>query len=438
MDANASSDIEAASWLFENAVDVLLVLDGEGRIQSTSPSWRTLTGWSDAQTLGRECLDFIHGDDSELIQAHVVLMDLQGAASCEHRLLAASGEWLWVRSRVKRAADGRAMSVLQDISAERRRAKEQARMSRVAELLGVNAGVYVWRYDSIDHAYDLNPLLEGRERGDPNLRTPAGEFQAAIHPDDWSRMEASWRRSLETGEMGQVEYRYHFEGAGWRRMRSAWHGVSRQPGGLWEILGISQDITELADARDAALEAAEVKSRFLANMGHEISTPMNGVLGVLHLLKGEGLSERNQALVEDALGCGAALAQSLHDIVEFTSLEAGDLDLAPEPVELAHALDAVVGTLRPAAEARGLQLEARASGGRRLGPARSAAPAPDPVEPGRQRREIHPEGRGGGDSGRPGNGRRPTGPDRGARHGRGRAGRGPGPAVRALPAGRWI
>jgi PAS domain S-box-containing protein len=363
MDADASSDIEAASWLFENAVDVLLVLGGDGRIQVTSPSWRTLTGWSDAQTLGRDYLDFMHGDDSELIRTHVVLMDLQGAASCEHRLLAASGDWLWVRARVKRTTDGRAMSVLQDISAERRRAREQAKLGRVAELLGVNAGVYVWRYDPLVHAYDLNPLMEGRVRSDSHLRTAAADFQGAIHPEDWANMEGPWQRSLETGEMSHVEYRYHFEGVGWRRMRSAWHGVSLLPGGLWEMLGISQDITELADARDAALEAAEVKSRFLANMGHEISTPMNGVLGVLHLLKGEDLSERNRALVEDALDCGGALARSLHDIVEFTSLEAGGLELNLEPVELAHALDAVASMLRPDAEARGLRLETQAPSG---------------------------------------------------------------------------
>jgi PAS domain S-box-containing protein len=363
MGADASSDIEAASWLFENAVDVLLVLGGDGRIQVTSPSWRTLTGWSDAQTLGRDYLDFMHGDDSELIRAHVVLMDLQGVASCEHRLLAASGDWLWVRARVKRTADGRAMSVLKDISAERRRAEEQAKAARVAELLGVNAGVYVWRYDSVAQAYDLSTLRERRGRGDPNPRTPAAAFQAAVHPEDWARMEGAWRQSLETGAMARMEYRYHFEGVGWRRMRSAWHGVSLQPGGLWEMLGISQDITELADARDAALEAAEVKSRFLANMGHEISTPMNGVLGVLHLLKGEDLSARNRALIEDALDCGGALARSLHDIVEFASLEAGDLELNPEPVKLAHALDGVASMLRSDAEARGLRLATQAPSG---------------------------------------------------------------------------
>jgi PAS domain S-box-containing protein len=253
MGADASSDIEAARWLFENAVDVLLVLDGEGRIHTVSPSWHDLTGWTAEQTLGRECLDFLHGDDTDIIRAHVILMDTQGTATCEHRLLAASGDWLWVRSRVKRTIDGRAMSVLQDISAERRRARQRAKAARVGEMLGVNAGVYVWRFDPEIESYDLNPLMEGRDREDPNLRIPAATFQNAIHPEDWKLMEPIWRQSLDTGEMGQMEYRHHFEGAGWRRMRSYWRGVSDQADGQWELLGVSQDITELVEARDTVL-----------------------------------------------------------------------------------------------------------------------------------------------------------------------------------------
>jgi PAS domain S-box-containing protein len=369
MDASAPSDIEAASWLFENAVDILLVLD-RGRLQAVSPSWRALTGWSDAETLGRSYLEFMHPDERDMVRAHATLMAVAGDASCDHRLLAASGEWLWVRSRTKIATDGRILSVVRDISAETRRAAEQAKAARVAELLGKSAGIYVWRFDPIAQVYDMNPMMEG---ADPALQVAADVFQAAIHPEDWAQVDLIWRHSLESGAMGETEYRHFFPDLGWRRIRAAWHGISQRPGGMWEILGVSQDITELTDARDAALEAAEVKSRFLANMGHEISTPMNAVLGVLHLVKSDQLSEENQTLVKEALGCGAALAQLLHDIVEFTSLEAEQLELKPEPVDLAHALDGVAAMLRPEAEGRGLSLRVRApvdAGWARLDPLR--------------------------------------------------------------------
>ena len=356
MGENAPSDLEAANWFYENALDVLMVVESE-HFAVASPAWTTLTGWSQADTLGRHYGDFIHPEDTAVIAAHGERLRADGVSSCEHRMLAKDGSWIWVRSRLKRAHDGRALAVIKDITIERRQLAGRARSARVAELMGVNAGFYVWRFDSVDQEYDFNPLMDGRDRADPSLTVPAATFQAAIHPDDKVRVNAAWEQGLNTGVMGQIEYRYHLAESGWRRMRTIWHGLMPQASGQWEMLGISQDITELSDARDAALEAAEVKSRFLANMSHEIRTPMNGVLGVLHLLKNDSLSERGRGLVDEALGCGTALAQLLHDIVEFTSLEAGGLDLAPEPVELAHAMDAVVSMLRPDAEARGLRIE---------------------------------------------------------------------------------
>ncbi len=95
------------------------------------------------------------------------------------------------------------------------------------------------------------------------------------------------------------------------QVRSTWSGARQSASGKWEVLGVTQDLTELAEARDAAVagaeaarQAAETKSQFLANMSHEIRTPMNGVLGVLHLLKNENLSAEGRNLLGEALVCG--------------------------------------------------------------------------------------------------------------------------------------
>ena len=91
-------------------------------------------------------------------------------------------------------------------------------------------------------------------------------------------------------------------------------------------------------------------------MSHEIRTPMNGVLGVLHLLKDEPLSGDGRRLLEEALACGSMLATLLNDVIDVSKVEAGRLELSPEPLNPEAALEGVTNLLRPQAEARGLWL----------------------------------------------------------------------------------
>jgi CheY-like chemotaxis protein/nitrogen-specific signal transduction histidine kinase len=140
-------------------------------------------------------------------------------------------------------------------------------------------------------------------------------------------------------------------------MRAAWRGVRGASAKAWDVIGISQDVTELVAARDAALGAAEAKSQFLANMSHEIRTPMNGVLGVMHLLRREKLSDDGRQLLTEALGCGAMLSELLNDIIDFSKIEAGKLELNPEPIDPAALLRSVADLLRPQAKQKGLTLD---------------------------------------------------------------------------------
>jgi CheY-like chemotaxis protein len=136
---------------------------------------------------------------------------------------------------------------------------------------------------------------------------------------------------------------------------------------------MTQDVTEVAEARDAALAAAEAKAQFLANMSHEIRTPMNGVLGVLHLLKSEPVSADGRRLLDEAVGCGHMLSELLNDVIDFSKIEAGRLELSPEPVDPAAVLRSVTDLLRPQAAAAGLWLNVEADddlGWRALDPVR--------------------------------------------------------------------
>ncbi|GAA4647666.1 hypothetical protein GCM10023115_56280 [Pontixanthobacter gangjinensis] len=91
---------------------------------------------------------------------------------------------------------------------------------------------------------------------------------------------------------------------------------------------------KLVRARRHAENAASAKSQFLANMSHEIRTPMNGVLGFVELLLQADLPEeqrRHAKLIQDS---GNSMMSLLNDILDISKIEAGQVKLHPEPVEV--------------------------------------------------------------------------------------------------------
>ncbi len=90
------------------------------------------------------------------------------------------------------------------------------------------------------------------------------------------------------------------------------------------------DLTELAQARDAAQESARLKSAFLANMSHEIRTPMNAILGLLRLTLDKPLPGEVQGDIARAHEAALALMGILDDILDHSKLEAGQLRIDPQ------------------------------------------------------------------------------------------------------------
>ncbi len=111
----------------------------------------------------------------------------------------------------------------------------------------------------------------------------------------------------------------------------------------------------------ASTKAGRAKSQFLAMMSHELRTPMNGVLGLLALVKQQGLSAHQNRLVDQAERSGQQMIGLLGDILDFSALQDDQLKLESKPFEPAQLAEAVRDMFEPVALRQGIEFHARAS-----------------------------------------------------------------------------
>jgi len=119
---------------------------------------------------------------------------------------------------------------------------------------------------------------------------------------------------------------------------------------------VAMRTAELQQARDAALGANRAKSAFLANMSHDIRTPMSGVIGMTELLLDTTLTAEQRHQAQVILDSSRSLLVLLNDILDLSKLESGKLQLDLRDFDLYDLLDGIMDTLTIPAGSKRVEL----------------------------------------------------------------------------------
>jgi len=174
-----------------------------------------------------------------------------------------------------------------------------------------------------------------------------------VHPEDRHIYVTTFVTAADTGRPATAEFRLTgaFSGADGRSAYK-WVELNCRPipsagcqHGATELVAVSRDVTlrkhdqdNLRLARDAAEQANHAKTAFLANMSHELRTPLNSIIGFAELLEREPPTEVKVAAHQEYAALihqsGAHLLGLLNDLLDLSKIEAGQMKLWPESVDL--------------------------------------------------------------------------------------------------------
>lgn len=183
-----------------------------------------------------------------------------------------------------------------------------------------------------------------------------------VHPEDLPKIRQALRQLIEGKTQTQVIQFRVDRGGDWRWVETHGMVAEHDPTGKpLRLMGTHADVHtrkqaehEIMRARELAEQASQAKSEFLANISHEVRTPLNALMGLTRLLQDSPLNDEQREWLGLMDGSARTLLDLLNDVLDLSRIEAGKMTLEVVEYSLVDRLDQLAGVYEAQAKDKGL------------------------------------------------------------------------------------
>jgi two-component system, sensor histidine kinase and response regulator len=362
----------------------IVVTDAHGLITLFSAGAERMLGYTAEEMVGKQTPVIYHlGSEIEArsralsAQFGRDIRGINGVMSLARRNGYEEGEWTYVRKDGRHLTVSLALTTIKDSSGKitgyvgiasditgSKLAESGLRM--LAERLSLAtsvADVGVWEWDVVTGAMNWDDTMVGIYGFTLTKESPYQQWQKSVHPDDLHLAEGVLQKTLRDKCRAAVDFRIIRPDGTIRHLSAAEGPILDENGNVRRIIGVNIDVTkrkeaeaDLKRAKEEAEAANRAKTEFLANISHEIRTPMNGIMGMTELVLDTELDSEQREYLNLAKVSADSLLSLINDILDYSKIEAGKLDIESIEFNLGDCLGDTMKTLSLRAHQKGLEL----------------------------------------------------------------------------------
>ncbi|MCA9804165.1 MAG: PAS domain S-box protein, partial [Cyanobacteria bacterium HKST-UBA02] len=388
-------ELSDASVFFTLSQELLCIADKDGYFTRLNPAWCDKLGYTMEELLGTPYIDFVHPDDRDktILEAEKIIKAGR-TVDFFNRYRCADGKYKFLRWSATSLGEmiyAVAYDITDKISAELDLLDVNTRFTQLAR--HIPGLIYQFLY-SQDGTMSFPYISDGCRQifgsSPREIETNADLVFDRVHPDDRERLYASIDHSVRNESV------FHFEGrimgpSGRLIHLRASSSPERLENGDLRFDGLMMDISDVKEAQleieklnadlekqinslrvvneeletltaklemayEQAMEASKLKSEFVANISHEVRTPISAVIGMSELLLDTDLSQTQKEYAGGVLESATSLLSIINDILDFSKIEAGALNLESIEFDMLQLVEGSVELFAHDAFAKGITL----------------------------------------------------------------------------------